>query len=136
MEAKKHKTAVHIKILLLRNGPSESLISKHNLILTSLQYRKNYQCPLCHIAVRFNDTLLEQFYTSFQFSPTVEEKEEVFVVSPSLRDLRGHIIVRLSTLLEVILKEFPETEFRCRNAVSDNLSPPPPPPAWLDRTSQ
>ena len=35
---------------------------RHNFIRTNLQFRKNYQYPLCRVAVRFSDTLLEHCF--------------------------------------------------------------------------
>ena len=58
---KKHQTAVLVTISK-RNERNELQATK--VILNSCQFaiRKNYQCPLRSVAVRFSDTLLEQFF--------------------------------------------------------------------------
>ena len=49
-------------MLSFQEGMGEMSHKQQNLILTSLQFRKNYQCPLHRFAVRFSDTLLEKFF--------------------------------------------------------------------------
>ena len=44
-----------------QKGMGEMSDKQKKLILTSLQFCKNYQCPLRRVAVRFSDTLPEQF---------------------------------------------------------------------------
>ena len=53
---KKHQAAVHVTIS--KEGMRKMRHKQQNLILTSLQFRKNYQCPLRLLAVRYSDTLL------------------------------------------------------------------------------
>ena len=50
---KKHQTAVHEGIVKMSQ-------KKQNLILTSLQIRKKYQCPLRRVAVRFSSCAVGQ----------------------------------------------------------------------------
>ena len=49
-------------MLSFQEGMGEMSHKQQNLILTSLQFRKNYQCPWRRFAVRFSDTLLEKFF--------------------------------------------------------------------------
>ena len=54
-------------MLPFQEGMGEMSHKQQNLILTSsLQFRKNYQCPLRRVAVRFSDTLLKQFFPLVQ----------------------------------------------------------------------
>ena len=57
-------------MLSFQEGMGEMSHKQQNLILTSLQFRKNYQCPLHRFAVRFSDTIL---YTR-EFFPLVQRK--------------------------------------------------------------
>ena len=45
-------------MLSFQEGMGEMSHKQQNLILTSLQFRKNYQCPLRRFAVRFSVTIL------------------------------------------------------------------------------
>ena len=51
-----------------QEGMGERSHKKHNQFLpVSLQFRKNYpQCQICHVAVGFSDTPLEQFFPLVQ----------------------------------------------------------------------
>ena len=53
-------------MLPFQGGMGEMSHKQKHLILTSLQFRKNYQCPLRRVAVRFSDTLLKQFFLLVQ----------------------------------------------------------------------
>ena len=53
-------------MLSFQEGMGEMSPKQQNLILTSLQFRKNYQCPLRRFAVRSSDTLLENFFPLVQ----------------------------------------------------------------------
>ena len=49
-------------MLSFQEGMGEMSHKQQNLTVISLQFRKNYQCPLHCFAVRFSDNLLEKFF--------------------------------------------------------------------------
>ena len=53
-------------MLSFQEGMGEMSHKQQNLILTSLQFGKNYQCPLRRFAVGFSDTLLKKFFPLVQ----------------------------------------------------------------------
>ena len=62
----KQKSTKPRSMLSFQVGMGEMSQKQQNLILTSLQFRKNHQCPLRRFAVRFSDTLLEKFFPLVQ----------------------------------------------------------------------
>ena len=62
----KQKSTKPRSMLSFQEGMGEMSHKQQNLILTSLQFRKNYQCPLRRFAVRFSDALLEKFFPLVQ----------------------------------------------------------------------
>ena len=62
MKFSKQKSTKPRSMLSFQKGVGEMSHKQQNLILTSLQFRKNYQCSLRRFAVRFSDTLLEKYF--------------------------------------------------------------------------
>ena len=65
---------------------------RHNFIRTNLQFRKNYQYPLCRVAVRFSDTR----YSSIVFFLLVRLVNCGNLFHLNSRFLRRQVITRLS----------------------------------------
>ena len=57
-------------MLSFQEGMGQMSHKQQNLILTSLHFRKNYQCPLRRFAVRFSVTIL----STREFFPLVQRK--------------------------------------------------------------